>query len=157
MYIAKYFLVFLMAISLLMAMDAIAENDVYRWVDENGVVHFGDQATGPEKAEKVAIKKAPINSRNDDVPPPSGPQPIEEPSYAQQRRDERAKNRSEAAKREQAMAADCKRAQQLVARLEPSTRVMVQHEDGTVSRLDDNERLESLANAKDFFARNCSE
>ena len=53
------------------------------------------------------------------------------------------------------IAAGCEQRYQLVSQLEPSTRVIVEYEDGTVGRLDDNERLEMLNEAKAYIAEKC--
>jgi hypothetical protein len=139
---------------LLSAMDAIAEDEIYRWVDENGVVHFGNRPGGQAGAEKIDIPESHISNTR---PASASAQAdeIQQPSYAQQRRDERAKIHKEAAEKEQAIAAGCEQRRQLVAQLEPSTRVMVRLEDGTVTRMDDNKRLETLGEAKAYIAENC--
>ena len=138
----------------LSATDAIAEDEIYRWVDENGVVHFGDRPDGQAGVEKIDVQENQSSSAQASSAPVST-DANQQPSYAQQQRDERAKKRREAAEKEQAIAAGCQQRRQLVAQLEPSTRVMVRLEDGTVTRLDDNERLESLAEAKAYIAGNC--
>ena len=139
---------------LLSAMDAVAEDEIYRWVDEHGVVHFGNRPGGQAGAEQVEIPESQINNTQ---PAPASAQEdaIQQPSYAQQRRDERAKIHKEAAEKEQAIAAGCAQRRQLVAQLEPSTRVMVRLEDGSVTRMDDNKRLDTLAEAKAYIAENC--
>ena len=139
---------------LLSAMDAVAEDEIYRWVDEHGVVHFGNRPDGQAGVEKVDIPETRINSSQPAATTASG-DTSQEPSYAQQRRDERAKIHKEAAEKEQAIAAGCAQRRQLVAQLEPSTRVMVRLEDGTVTRMDDNKRLETLGEAKAYIAENC--
>lgn len=136
------------------AADAIATDEIYRWVDENGVVHFGDRPDGQAGVEKVEVQEN-QNSNTPTASAPAATDASQEPSYAQQRRDERAKKHEEAAEKEQAIAAGCEQRRQLVAQLEPSTRVMVRLEDGTVTRMDDNKRLETLAEAKAYIAENC--
>ena len=142
------------SILVLSATDAIAENEIYRWVDENGVVHFGDRPGGQAGVEKIDIPESQINSAQPASAAASG-DTSQPPSRAQQQRDERAEKRKEAAEKEQAIAAGCEQRRQLVAQLEPSTRVMVKLEDGTVTRLDDNVRLETLGEAKAYIAENC--
>ncbi len=143
----------LIATSVLMATDAMAEDEIYRWVDENGVVHFGDRTEGRADVEKIDLK-----ADSDISPSSSAPASTDtsQPSYAQQRRDERAKTRKAAAEKEKGLAEGCAHHRQLVSQLEPSTRVMVRYEDGTVVRMDDNERLKSLAESKAFIAENCN-
>jgi hypothetical protein len=139
--------------------NAVAKGEVYRWTDENGVVHFGQRPEGHTNAEQVIIQKSPANSTPSSSVDSStdGDQKQEpQPSYAQQQRDERAKYRQENAERQNEIAAECDQRRQIVSRLEPSTRVMVNNKDGTVSRLDDNLRLEALAEAKAYIAEKCN-
>jgi hypothetical protein len=49
----------------------------------------------------------------------------------------------------------CEQRKEIVSKLEPSPRVMVQMPDGTVTRMDDNLRLETLEEAKSYIAANC--
>ena len=42
MHISKVFMTVLFATLVLLAADALAKDEVYRWVDENGRVQFGD-------------------------------------------------------------------------------------------------------------------
>ncbi len=144
----------LMIALVLSASNAVAENEVYRWVDENGVVHFGDRPDGQTNAEQVDIQKSPISSTLSS-PPPVSSNTNQQPSYADQLRDERAEKRREAAERQQAIAEGCAQRRQVVAQLEPHTRVIMQLEDGTVTRMDDNERLETLGEAKAYIAEKC--
>ena len=152
------FIAILIATSVLLATDVLAKDKVYRWVDENGVVHFEALPDKQINAERVKIQK----SRDRNTQPSSTPastdtsqQQEPQPSYAQQQRDKRAKKRKEAAEKKLEIAAGCEQQHQLVARLEPSSRVMLKHEDGTVSRLDNDVRLEKLAEAKAYIVENC--
>jgi hypothetical protein len=138
------------------ATGGLAAGEVYRWVDEDGVVHFGDRAEGIPGAEVVNVPSGPAAPA--EAPPPATPaaqQAEDGPSYAQQRREERAEARREAAEERQQLEAVCAQARSRVAALEPSTRVMVEDADGNVVRMDDNERLELLDDAKAFIAKNC--
>ena len=143
----------------------MAEEKIYRWVDADGVVHFGDQPNDKFDSQEVTVRKGPEN-----IPVETQAMPTEtgaeseavnteakddEPSYAQQRRDARAKQRKEAEKKKQEIAASCELHQKLVEQLEPMTRVIVQREDGTVERMDDNERIAQLKKSKEFIAENC--
>lgn len=142
-----------------LATDAMATDEIYRWVDENGVVHFGDRPPAETVAERVAIEPGIRN----DATPPSGSAPADsnqspepQPSVAQQIRDERAKRRAEIEENKKMVAEACAQRRKLVSQLEPSTRVMVRMEDGTVTRMDDNVRLETLNEAKTYIAANCN-
>ena len=156
---AEIFMAVMTATLLLMATDAMATDDVYRWVDDKGVVHFGDRPPKQVDSEQINIHPSAGVTAPDyasTAPAGSGEQQEAEPSYAQQRRDERAKLRKEAAEQKEIIDAACEQRRTLVAQLEPSTRVIVEYEDGTVSRLDDNERLKTLGEAKAYIAANCN-
>ena len=154
MRIATILMAVFISILVLSATDAIAEDEIYRWVDENGVVHFGDRPGGQAGVEKIDIPESRINSTQPASADASG-DTSQQPSQAQQQRDERAVNRKEAAEKQEVLEANCATRRQEVAQLEPSTRVMVTYEDGTVIRMDDNDRLEKLNEAKAYIAENC--
>jgi len=152
------FISILFATLMLSPTHALAKDEVYRWVDENGVVHFGDMPDGQTNPEQLDIRATPNNGIGTNPAPVSadpGPQAQAQPSIAQQRRDERAEKRREAALEQEAIARNCELAHQRVVSLEPSPRVLVENEDGSVSRLDDDKRLELLAEAKAYIAENC--
>ena len=139
------------------ATDATAIDEVYRWVDDKGVVHFGDRQPENTDAEAIDLRE----SESTGVQPSANPAATAdalgeaEPSYAQQQRDARAENRKEAAESQAAIDAGCQQRREIVAQLEPSTRVMVRDEDGEVYRLDDNVRLKALDEAKAYIVEKC--
>jgi len=61
------------------AATTAAQEKVYRWVDEDGVVHYSDQAV--PGAEEVIIQSAPSQGRR--APPPDAP-PLYEPPPREQ-------------------------------------------------------------------------
>jgi hypothetical protein len=142
----------------LWAPPSAAQDEVYRWVDENGVVHFGDRAPQQQEAEVVSIPQSsgvtPQSPYNPGpVEPADGQEP--QPSAAQQARDARAEARQEREAKAEVIAKNCETARNVISQLEPSPRVNVTHEDGTVTRMDDNDRLEELARARAFVSENC--
>ena len=158
MRIATNIIAVLFSSLLFLAMDAMADNEIYRWVDENGVIHFGEQPPEKGNAQSVSIpQSAGIDAQPSADANPANPEdPLEpQPSVAQQLRDARAEKRAEAEENERIVAEACAQRRTLVSQLEPSTRVMVKMEDGTVTRLDDNVRLETLDEAKTYIANNC--
>jgi len=113
MQIAKNVMTVLVATFVLMATDAFAEDTVYREIQST-------EPTTPAPASDVA--------KDNIYAPPEGP------SRAQQQRDARAESRKEAAILADAIAAGCAQRRQIVAQLEPSTRVIVRGEDGENSQ-----------------------
>jgi len=152
------FLAIFITISTLSIDSVVAKEEVYRWVDENGVVHFENQAPGQTDAEQISL---PSENRRDsqgssetvygDTEQESEPQV----SYAQQKRDERARKREETAGKEKLTAAACEQSRKIIAQLEPMTKVLVKQDDGTIIRMDDNDRLEKLHKEKTYIAENC--
>ena len=56
------------AISSLFCSSARAQ-EIYKWTDANGKVHYGDRAAAPESSKKISVKAAPP------APPPAVPTP----------------------------------------------------------------------------------
>lgn len=149
---------FLFVVFALAAGHGVADDEIYRWVDEDGVVHFGDKTEAHPGAEKVNINPVQDNGLGKNLPHDmaEADQPADpEISPAQQKRDERAARKKAAAEQQQQTAATCQQARERVATLEPSPRVLVKNEDGSVNRMDDNQRLELLDEAKAYIAANC--
>jgi len=138
---------------------ADAQDEIYRWVDKDGVVHFGDRPDSQGSAEIVEIQQD-VNSDDSNAPESgssaSAQQPDPAPSYAQQLRDERARKRAEAVAIKEKTDAACEKVRQYLATIEPSTRVMVTQEDGTVTRMDGELRAQKVAESKQFLAENCN-
>ena len=131
----------------------LAKEEIYRWVDKDGVVHFSNRADATADAEPVDIRKSPEYSP---VEPQQSSDPAgQSPSYAQQRRDERSQKKKEMAERRAELDKECALNRELLAKLEPMPRVLVEKEDGTVVRMDDNDRIEQVNKSKDFIAKNC--
>lgn len=155
---ATIFLMIFSATFMLWVPETAAQDEIYRWVDKDGVVHFGDRPDSQGSAEIVEIQQD-VNSDDSNVPESgssaSAQQPDPAPSYAQQVRDERAKKRAEAAAINEKTKAACERVSQYLATIEPSTRVMVTQEDGTVTRMDGEVRAQKVAESKAFLAENC--
>lgn len=143
-----------------LATDAMTSEEIFRWVDDKGVVHFGDRPPANTEAEKIIIQQN-TSTQTPPVPESAAPDPDQalepQPSLAQQLRDERALKRAEAAEKERIIAEACAQRRTIVSQLEPSTRVMVKQEDGTITRMDDNVRLETLNEAKSYIAANCNQ
>ena len=139
----------------LSATTVLAEETIYRWVDKDGVVHFGNRPEGNEDAEIVDIKATPDLESQENPEASSIYNTSSEPTRAQKLREERAQGRKEAAAQQQEMDVLCKNNRERVAALEPATRVMYTQEDGSVIRMDDNDRLRMLAESKEFIAENC--
>jgi len=155
---ATFFMIFSIGAFTMWAPQSAAQEEIYRWVDDNGVVHFGDRPPRQADVEKIVIPPSQSNSGRSSVDPEpvnQGNAQDPQPTPAQQSRDARAEKRREEEAKAYVTEESCTSAREVVSQLEPSPRVMVTHEDGTVTRMDDNDRLETLSKAKAFIAENC--
>jgi hypothetical protein len=160
---------FLLFTVTLVSSHLAADNDVYRWTDADGVVHFGDNPPQGLATEQVEIDQPPpaqddfSESDENEFPAPDGTEPARqanpepEVSYAQQRRDEREIKRKQLMSENAEKEINCARMEQQRATLEPMTRVIVTDENGEARRLDDDERLEGLEEAKSYLTENCGQ
>jgi hypothetical protein len=143
------------------AMDAIAETVIYRWVDEDGVVHFGNQPPIDVQAT-VVNKRSPTPSRGAGRATVASSQPQTaqadggpELSAAEQSRLTRADRRKSYTEKQHKLEADCEIMRRQRDWVEPSPRVLVAGDDGEPRRLSDEERDEMLNEANTFLAENC--
>jgi hypothetical protein len=89
-------------------------------------------------------------SGEDDDPMTENPQKL-----AQQRREQLAADRQKRKEAQAETAALCEQNQQLLERLEPARRVFYTNEEGEEVRMDDEQRVGLVAEAKDFVDKNC--
>jgi hypothetical protein len=148
-----------MATLALAAVEALADDEIYRWVDESGTVHFDKQPPANSESEQVDIQLhqtgiAPSASSPDQAPSDQQAEP--QVSYAQQKRDEREKRRQESAEKQEITEAACAQRHKIVSELEWTPNIIVEYEDGTVGRLDNNVRVETLDEAKAYISANCN-
>ena len=132
--------------------DAQAK-ELYRWTDENGVVHFADTKPAGQEVETQSIPQEQA---------PQGDNPYQQgsaatgPSLGEQRREEIAQ-RNDAAQASRAISeAECAAWQAEVDRLEPTRRVFLTNAQGETERMDDVVRANRVAELKAQIARNCN-
>lgn len=125
---------------------------VYKWVDEKGTVHFGERP--PEGVEATAVNVSPKSAGLVPERTPDTTQD-QQPSVAQQQRDERSEKAQAMQQEAELMAAACEAQRSQLMRLEPRTRVLVRDPDGSTRMLDDDERLKAIDEARTFIEENC--
>lgn len=146
-----YFSLIALSLYLCCSVSASAQDQkLYKWTDENGVVHFSDSR--PE-GQPVEEQNLPSASESEGASPYA--QDNTEPSIAQQKREEIARKKQEAKVDQAANDARCAAWQAEVDRLEPNRRVFFTNEKGETERMDDVERTDRVAELKDQIARNC--
>lgn len=131
--------------------------EIYKWVDENGVIHFGDR---PPQREPDALQTLQPELESSGVGPgiasDFGLEVNEDgQTVAQQRREEIRDSRREARLDQEERQNLCDYHQKQLARYEPARRLTYTNESGEVVRLDDDQRLALIENSKKIIEQNC--
>lgn len=153
-----------MALFFCLAISASAQDGgkhMFRWTDENGVVHFSDQRPPGLEVTVIDIPGSAAPEPGSNLPPAGerpavnseGPEPVLSP--ADQRREEMAERREEILAARKKNEKECADARAEVARLEPNRRVFFTNEKGEVERMDDVVRVNLVAEKKAFISANC--
>ncbi|WAJ36595.1 DUF4124 domain-containing protein [Pseudomonas sp. GOM7] len=133
--------------SLLLALStSTLASQVYKWVDDKGVTHFGAQ---PPQGQEATT----INTAN---PPPHSvapAEPVPEVDRQQQAIDEKVKD--QVAKQEAERKKYCEGARTNLAQLENNPRVRIEGEDGELRRIGEDERQKRIAELKKSIDENC--
>lgn len=129
---------------------------MYSWTDENGVVHFSDQAPEGRDVQAQALPESPPPGSVN--PLDSGAAPAEDapPSAAQQRRDEIAQRAQENRELQATNQAQCEAWQAELDRIEPNRRVFFTNDEGETERMDDVVRTDRVAELHRLISENCS-
>lgn len=135
--------------SLLLALSASAmASQVYKWVDAQGVTHFGAQP--PQGQQATTINTA--------APPPKTAEPAAAPIFESIADPEQAaideKVKQEIATQEAERRKYCQTVRTNLAQLENNPRVRVEV-DGEVRRLNEEERQQRISEAKQAIGENC--
>ena len=137
-------------------------SQVYTWTDENGVVHFVD--TPPENPNAVSIEvpeayrpgSAGAYPEADATTEADAEDPALVENYADQKRQQLAQAREQAQAEQSERASACAQARARLAQIEPSRRVYYTNDQGETVRLDDEERVRLVAEAKLVAEENCN-
>lgn len=141
--------------SLLLALSSFAmAAPIYKWVDAEGVTHFGAQPPQGAKATTVNTQTAPPP---DNFPlPPSTPAPTiqQKPADPEQKAiDDKVKQ--QVAKEEAERKQFCEETRNNLAQLKNNPRVRVDEGKGELRRLGEEERQERIAKAEKAIQENC--
>jgi hypothetical protein len=156
--------IFSLVLMLGLAATAIAQEgsrEMYRWTDENGVVHFTDQKPMGQDVTVIDIPAStPQPQTKTQFPQGEGPavrpqNSTETLSPAEQRREEMEKRRAEILEARAKNEKICAEKRDEVARLEPNRRVFFTNDQGEVERMDDVVRTDRVAAAKAYIEENC--
>ncbi len=144
-------------------------DEVFRWTDENGVVHFGDRPPEGQKTQTINIPQTHRSGSAGTGPSPDDAQPGNESnapdvpgepetvplSLADQKREQIATERRERRETREETERMCARHRQRLTQMEPARRVFYTDENGQSVRMDDDVRMDLIEEDKAFIAKNC--
>jgi hypothetical protein len=136
---------------------------VYTWTDENGVVHYTDTAPDNPNAVQIPATEAYRPGSSDAYPQAdeAAAEDAENPAAVESYADEQRKQLAEARKASQEKQAErarlCAQARQQLNATEPSRRVYFTNDKGETERLDDEQRVAMVEEAKALVAQNCDD
>jgi len=139
---------------------AAAAQTVYEWVDENGVTVYGERPPPGVDAKEVTLEPGPQS------PSPSpyaraGQKAAEEgeqePSRLEQQRQERAERARDRVAERERLERECAAARDFVLRVGSRPNVLIEDEEGNVTRIDDAERVSRVEEAEAFIRENCED
>ncbi len=131
---------------------ALAQAEVYRWVDEKGRVHYGDRPAG-DRAERVELHTRPAGEDPGMEQRRKKQQKLLEVLEEERREKEaeRARARAEQEAREQ----DCKKARERLSRYQNANFIYTRNEDGSRVILEGEEYERVLREAREAVQRFC--
>ena len=137
-----------------------SDKEMYSWTDENGVVHFSDQKPAGQQVNVHQIPDSGTSQSSTLPPGGEGPaanaaEEVDNRSPAQVKRDEMDKRRTDILAAREKNKTACAERRAEIADLEPNRRVFFTNEAGEVERMDDQVRVDRVAEAKAFVEANC--
>jgi hypothetical protein len=157
---------FLAALAAFCWLNSSWAQEVYTWTDQDGVTHFSDVPPETGNSQQMQIEQAyrPGSTSaypSADATPEGASDGIDEildespQTVADQRREQIAQAR-EKRREEEAIAAQlCPKYRQRLEQMEPARRVFYTNEQGEQVRMDDDERVAMIEEAKEYIAKNC--
>lgn len=135
----------------LFAGSAVASG-VYKWVDEQGKVHYGDRPPGTVEPAEVEIGRAPAPSTDDADRREKTRRLLDAiESEREQEKKEAARTEARSAQRKR----NCALAKRRMEILERGNTISVTGEDGERQYLDDDQRALALSQAKELVREWC--
>jgi Domain of unknown function (DUF4124) len=134
---------------------------VYTWTDEKGVVHYTDTPPDNPNAVEIPATEAYRPGSTGVYPPADAAEtgdeedPATVASPADEQRQKMDEAREESQEKQAERARICKLARDRLETIEPSRRVFYTNEQGETVRLDDEERVTLVEQAKTLIAANC--
>jgi hypothetical protein len=144
---------------LMLASLSVSADEIYRWVDENGVVNYTQQKPRNAEAETIVTTSSSSRSANDtSAPKPVASASIGQPMSAEQERmleglraAERTRQEEIAKIKEQ----NCQQSRDVLSRLTLKDRIRVKGADGEYTIMREDERQERISKAQENIALYC--
>lgn len=144
--------------------------EVYRWVDENGVVNYSERPPGDGRGERVNRNRAgaPAEAiRNPflppapaavarDLPEPTPPPPADAPPVDPRMQELEAERIARAEALERERAEKCERLRAAFDRLTATQRIRIQDEDGQTRIIGEDERQARITRAQEGIVEFCN-
>ncbi|PJI48802.1 MAG: glycosyltransferase [Pseudomonas sp.] len=142
--------------SLLLALaPTVMAAQVYKWVDAQGITHFGAQPPEGASAATVNTNAAPPKASSNFPPPAAAVQPLP-PSDDEKQKAADEKVRQEVAQQEAERLKQCDKLRVDVAQLKNNPRIRVDDGNGDLRRITEEERQERIAASEKSIRENCN-
>jgi hypothetical protein len=149
------------ALAMAMVMAApLSAKEVYSWTDENGVTHFSDtpRASGDDRIIEAEEAYRPGSVEAQPIPSPEAADAAEQAlSPAQARRAALRENAQTRREKQAEQEQLCSLHRQRLEQMEPARRVYYLDDAGNEVRMDDNQRMELIAESRTFLDDNCGD
>ncbi|WP_448682936.1 DUF4124 domain-containing protein [Pseudomonas nicosulfuronedens] len=142
--------------SLLLALaPTVMAAQVYKWVDAQGITHFGAQPPEGTDAATVNTNSAPPKASSN-FPPPATTKPTLPPSEDEKQKAADEKVRQEVAQQEAERLKQCDKLRNDVAQLKNNPRIRVDDGNGELRRITEEERQARIAGSEKSIRENCN-
>ena len=141
--------------SLLLALaPTVMAAQVYKWVDAQGVTHFGAQP--PEGTSAATVNTNAAQPKASNFPPPAPPKPTLAPSADEKQKAIDEKVRQEVAQQEAERSRNCTQLRTNLAQLKNNPRVRVEDGNGELRRITEEERQARIVQSEADIRENCN-
>lgn len=146
-----------LSLALSLFSPALEAQTIYKWVDENGTVHYGERPPEGVEAEPVSVSSPKVGTSQPNEtytdPGAAAQRRAREAEEQQQQIDLIAEQQGEAAR----IAAACESHRKRLEELVPRPKILLQNEDGTSRMLGDEERLQMIEESRQFIEEYCGD
>jgi|GEM_PF-314483 len=149
-----------------------AQADVFRWVDANGTVTYGERIpkgreytvisrSKPEATSKVVARRSgrrgPANAT--EAPPPAAPAPVADDNLSAEQRGMLNDLQNAEAERKKALAklrsSNCETSRRQLTRMQSSGRIRIRKDNGEETAMSEEERDNRIRRAQESIVKNC--